>query len=112
VSGYGVEIGMLIDVLEMLGLDAMAQVDLGSRRHRNSSDAALGRMAAQVYLAVLSRLQRHGRGLMTTQPSMLMTQFVRQGSTFGSEISDVGVTERPPMIEVDDYRQRMAIDAP
>jgi glucosyl-3-phosphoglycerate synthase len=112
VSGYGVEIGMLIDVLEMLGLEAMAQVDLGSRRHRNSSDAALGRMAAQVYLAVLSRLQRHGRGLMTTQPSMLMTQFVRQGSTFGSEISDVGVTERPPMIEVDDYRQRMAIDAP
>jgi glucosyl-3-phosphoglycerate synthase len=104
VSGYGVEIAMLVDVLETAGLDAMAQVDLGTRRHRNSSDAALGRMAAQVYLALLSRLQRYGRARMMVQPSPIMTQFVRQGTVFVPDISDVGITERPPMVEVPEYR--------
>jgi glucosyl-3-phosphoglycerate synthase len=104
VSGYGVEIAMLVDVLEAAGLDAMAQVDLGTRQHRNSSDAALGRMAAQVYLALLSRLQRYGRARMMVQPSPIMTQFVRQGTVFVPDISDVGITERPPMVEVPEYR--------
>ena len=34
-SGYGVEIGMLIDTLEMGGLGAIAQVDLQERIHHN-----------------------------------------------------------------------------
>lgn len=100
VSGYGVEIGMLIDVVEEIGLNGMAQVDLGSRQHRNSSDAALGRMAAQVYLALLSRLQRHGRALMTVEPSMTITQFTRDKDIFRTERCDVAMTERPPMREI------------
>ena len=100
VSGYGVEIGMLIDVVEEIGLNGMAQVDLGSRHHRNSSDAALGRMAAQVYLALLSRLQRHGRALMTVEPSMTITQFTRDKDIFRTERCDVAMTERPPMREI------------
>lgn len=103
VSGFGVEIAMLIDAVEAVGLDGMAQVDLGSRKHRNSSDADLGRMAAQVYLALLSRLQRHGRALVTVEPSMLMTQFTRDGHAFVPVVSDVGVSERPPMRELPDY---------
>ncbi|MGI8901766.1 MAG: hypothetical protein ACR2HA_12740 [Nocardioides sp.] len=106
VSGYGVEIGMLIDVFEDIGLRGMAQVDLGSRRHRNSGDAALGRMAAQVYLALLSRLQAHGRALLTGEPSTLMTQFVRTDDGFVPHWSDVGVSERPPMMEVERHRRR------
>jgi len=100
VSGYGVEIGMLIDVVEEIGLHGMVQVDLGSRQHRNSSDAALGRMAAQVYLALLSRLQRHGRALMTVEPSMTITQFTRDKDIFRTERCDVAMTERPPMREI------------
>jgi len=105
VSGYGVEIAMLIDVVETAGLHAMAQVDLGTRQHRNSSDAALGRMAGQVYLALLSRLERYGRARMMVYPSPLMTQFVRQGTVFVPDIRDIGITERPPMIEVAEYRR-------
>ncbi len=111
VSGYGVEIGMLIDVLEWHGLTAMAQVDLGRRRHRNSSDAALGRMAAQVHLAVLSRLHQHGRALFTDEPAMVMTQFEREGARFTTTTSDVRVTERPPMAEVPEYRTRLAAES-
>jgi len=76
---------------------------LGTRQHRNSSDAALGRMAAQVYLALLSRLQRYGRARVMVPPSPLMRQFVRQGVVFVPEVRDVGVTERPPMVELAEY---------
>ncbi|MFL6132087.1 MAG: glucosyl-3-phosphoglycerate synthase [Nocardioidaceae bacterium] len=106
VSGYGVDIALLIDALEEIGLRGLVQVDLGSRQHRNSSDAALGRMGAQVYLAVLSRLRRHGRALMTVEPSMTLTQFVRDQGSFVPEVTDVGVTERPPMLEVEEYVRR------
>lgn len=105
-SGYGVEIAMLIDVVEMWGLDAMAQVDLGRREHRNSDDVALGRMAAQVQHAVLSRLRTYDKALFTTPPSTRLTQFVREGQDFVPTTSYVGVTERPPMARIDEYRRR------
>src|SRR6201994_3657963 len=62
VSGYGVEIAMLVDLLRLAGLDALAQVDLGERTHRNQSNEALGQMAAQILLTAWSRLVRPGRG--------------------------------------------------
>src|SRR5918995_1198682 len=34
-TGYAVETGIMIDVLKMVGLDAMAQVDLGTRQNRH-----------------------------------------------------------------------------
>lgn len=105
-SGYGVEIAMLVDVFELAGLSAMAQVDLGSRRHRNSSDAALGQMAAQVYLALLSRIERHGLGMMTVDASYELTQFARDGQSFVPTTTDVGVIERPPMADVAEYQIR------
>ena len=111
-SGYGVEIAMLIDVVEAVGLDAMAQVDLGRREHRNSDDAALGRMASQVQLAVLSRLHAHGKALFTGPPRTRLTQFTRQGEKFVAATSDVGVLERPPMVDVAGYRRLMAGDRP
>ena len=46
---------MLIDVLERVGLDAMAQVDLGSRSNRNQPLFALGRMSFEVLRAVEPR---------------------------------------------------------
>ena len=104
VSGYGVEVGMLVDVLERVGLDAMAQVDLGVREHRNSSDAALGRMAAQVQLTVLSRLHRQGSVLLTDEPASLLTQFHRVGDRFVPTVTDVGVRERPPMAGINEYQ--------
>jgi glucosyl-3-phosphoglycerate synthase len=110
-SGYGVEIAMLVDVLEDVGLDAMAQVDLGHRVHRNSSDAALGRMAAQVYLALLSRLERHGQEMLVTTPATTLTQFVRVGEAFVPEVSSVSVTERPPIGSLEQYRRRLLNEA-
>ncbi len=53
--GYGVELGLLIDVARMLGVDRLAQVDLGERIHRNRPLAELRPQAVDVLRAALER---------------------------------------------------------
>jgi glucosyl-3-phosphoglycerate synthase len=107
VSGYGVEIAMLIDLLGLVGLDALGQVDLGERVHRNQGTEALGRMAAQIQLTAWSRLVRQGRADGREPLPATMTQFRRGGDhplpSLGRDIvvSDVSIDERPPLADVD-----------
>jgi glucosyl-3-phosphoglycerate synthase len=54
-TGYGVEVGMLIDVYEQVGLDGMAQVDLGTRQNRHQPLASLTRMSSVVLRTVAAR---------------------------------------------------------
>jgi glucosyl-3-phosphoglycerate synthase len=53
--GYGVDLGLLIDVAALAGVEALAQVDLGDRLHRNRSLAELGPEAEDVLRTALSR---------------------------------------------------------
>ena len=53
--GYGVEIAMMIDALRLVGLDALAEVDLGSRQNSHQDLRALSLMAAEVMVAVERR---------------------------------------------------------
>jgi glucosyl-3-phosphoglycerate synthase len=89
-TGYALEIAMLVDVLELAGLDAMAQADIGERQHRHQSDAALSRMAAEVLAAALDRHsgEKHGD---------TFTQFVRDGAGFDMVTSALGATFLPPV---------------
>lgn len=105
VTGYGVELGMLVDVLDRVGLDAMAQVDLGVRVHRHHDLQALGRMSAQIQLAASTRLAR--QGTLTHVPERpTLVQFRRPSAPgppgLDREVveTDVAVEERPPLREV------------
>jgi len=53
--GYGAELGLLIDVARKSGADAIAQVDLGCRTHRNRPLPELSAMARDVLRAALER---------------------------------------------------------
>ena len=55
VQGWGVEIAMLIDVAGKYGVDAITQVDLGVRHHRNQPLLSLAVQAAEVMATVLDR---------------------------------------------------------
>jgi glucosyl-3-phosphoglycerate synthase len=55
-TGYGVEIAILIDVLADAGLPAMAQVDLGSRQNRHQPLWDLTRMSSAVLRALARRV--------------------------------------------------------
>ncbi|MEV4343219.1 glucosyl-3-phosphoglycerate synthase [Actinoplanes sp. NPDC049596] len=103
VSGYGVEIAMLIDLLDLVGLDALAQVDLGERHHRHQGIEALSRMSAQIMVTAWGRLHRRGLVAEPLPPSTLLTQFRRGGGeglphlNRDIVVTDVGVQERPPL---------------
>jgi glucosyl-3-phosphoglycerate synthase len=55
-TGYGVEIAILIDVFADAGLSAMAQVDLGSRQNRHQPLWDLTRMSSTVLRALARRV--------------------------------------------------------
>ncbi|REF00148.1 glucosyl-3-phosphoglycerate synthase [Thermomonospora umbrina] len=103
VTGYGVELGLLLDVFQDSGLDALAQVDLGDRVHSHQSTEALAAMSGQIMLTAWSRLQRHGRMLPLEPPGTALAWFQRSGTGHDLRVNDVGVQERPPMIGVPGY---------
>nr|WP_202035577.1 glucosyl-3-phosphoglycerate synthase [Streptomyces mexicanus] len=98
--GYGVELGMLVDALHLVGLDALAQVDVGVRRHRHQDGQALGRMAAAIYRTAQLRLARGH----LIRPSL--TQFERGADGFEPRTYSVDTEERPPMAEIAEYAAR------
>jgi glucosyl-3-phosphoglycerate synthase len=102
VSSYGVEVGLLIDLLQVCGLQGLAQVDLGTRRHTHQTDEALGKMAGQIVNTLLARAERgrHGRRL---EPGGLLTQFTHDGVRFVPTSHTVAVDQRPPMATVAEY---------
>lgn len=94
--GYGVEIGLLVDTFDRVGLGGIAQVNLGIRAHRNRPLAELGAMSRQVIATLLSRcgIPDSGVGL---------TQFLVDGSDgfgFTQRTSPVSLADRPPMTTV------------
>jgi glucosyl-3-phosphoglycerate synthase len=54
-DGYGVELGLLIDVSRRFGVASIAQVDLGRRVHRNRPLDELRPQATEILRAALSR---------------------------------------------------------
>jgi glucosyl-3-phosphoglycerate synthase len=106
VSSYGVEVGLLIDLLQLGGLSSLAQVDLGVRRHTSQSQEALGAMAGQIVSTVLSRAECGRPGHHRLEASGLLTQFRHDGTGFLPRSSAVSVDERPPLATVGEYRAR------
>ncbi|MCY0947412.1 glucosyl-3-phosphoglycerate synthase [Streptomyces antarcticus] len=98
--GYGVELGLLVDALHTVGLDALAQVDVGVRVHRHQDGQALGRMAAAIYRTAQLRLSRGH----LVRPEL--TQFERGPDGFVPRTYAVDTEERPPMREVEEYAVR------
>lgn len=88
--GYGVEIGLLVDTFDRWGLDAIAQVNLGVRAHRNRPLSELGAMSRQVIATLLARcgIPDSGVGL---------TQFLADGDGYSQQTSPVSLADRPPM---------------
>ena len=68
-TGYGVEIAMLVEVWKAIGLERMAQVDLGSKRNSHQALAALAEMSRDVVEALARQLEApQDTGLGTVSP--------------------------------------------
>ena len=94
--GYGVELSTLLDTAARHGLDALAQVDLGSRAHRHQANHDLAVMAAEL-LAVAER--RRG-GPHRLPAGAALEQFGREDGQLRRRSRPVPTDERPPASSV------------
>lgn len=96
-TGYGVEVGLLIDFISQHGADGIRQVDLGSRIHRNQDVPALGRMAFQVLQVMTRRAEDLGRLKLGVEWPPVMTQFVASEEGAVGVDHELEVVELPPL---------------
>jgi glucosyl-3-phosphoglycerate synthase len=99
-AGYGVEIGLLLDVHARHGLAGLAQVNLGVRKHRNRSLLQLGVMSRQILGTVLSRCGVPDTETDSVDPAAAFIQFVQVGGEWLPNATEVLIADRPPMREV------------
>jgi glucosyl-3-phosphoglycerate synthase len=100
-TGYAVEIGLLIDILDLRGADAIAQVDVGRRVHRNQSLHDLSRMSYAIATVALQRLAAADRATFATEFDPRYVQFGRDADgRITLEPADVTDVERPPMMSI------------
>lgn len=104
VQGWGVDLGLLLDVTDMAGPGVLAQVDLGSRRHRHRS---LEELAPQAMAVVVTALRRAGLTERDLRPDGL-ARFDADGAMSRVEVE---VRERPPLRTVVAYRARRPLSA-
>jgi glucosyl-3-phosphoglycerate synthase len=102
-TGYAVEIGLLIDVATRFGLDAIAQVDLHRRTHRNRSVRELSHMAYAVLQGALTRLRSAGVIDPSTPPPGPLRLFEKTDGKYVKDPVEVTVRERPPAATVAGY---------
>jgi glucosyl-3-phosphoglycerate synthase len=105
-SGYGVEIGLLIDMLDKYGLSSIAQVDLLERVHHNQPLEALGKMSFAIIQAVIHKLEvKYGQNILENiNKTMKMIRY--EQDRFFLDIEEIAEGERPPMIEIKEYWER------
>jgi len=106
--GYGVETSHLIDVYHRWGLQAIAQTDLDRRVHRNQHTRDLGKMAFGILQTFLKRVE--ALGILSNLPELSTTlrQFQVNNNLFEEIPLKIIEEERPPMIEIPEYRKKFA----
>jgi glucosyl-3-phosphoglycerate synthase len=107
-TGYAVEIGLLIDVLDRVGLPGIGQVDLERRIHRNQSLSNLSRMSFTILKAAINKLEERQQIELMTEMGERMNRIRTEGERFSLEVHEVGDELRPPMSTIPAYRRRRA----
>jgi glucosyl-3-phosphoglycerate synthase len=98
VEGWGVELGLLIDLVERFGRDAVAQVDLGTREHRNRP---VEQLAAESMSIIATALRRAGL-MQFDGPTLELLRADVEGNV---DAEPVEIRERPPIGTLAAYRE-------
>jgi glucosyl-3-phosphoglycerate synthase len=104
--GYGVELGHLIDILELEGIEALAQVDLDMRIHRNQSTEALGKMSYGILNTFFARMEKYGKSKLFTELGDRHLALQSDESKHSVVKTEISTVERRPMIEIPEYRAK------
>ena len=105
-TGYAVEIGLLIDILEAAGLSAIGQVNLERRIHRNQPLANLSQMSFTILQAAIGKLEERHRIELLTEVGRGMKLIGQERDRFSLEVREVADAVRPPMKSIAAYQER------
>lgn len=94
-TGYSVEVGLLIDLLDTVGLDGIAQVDLEERVHRNRPIEELSPMAYAIARTILRRAEEWERITATLDYPAL--PLLAPDAVGGLDVREILEVERPPL---------------
>jgi glucosyl-3-phosphoglycerate synthase len=106
-SGYGVETGLLIGMYEKFGLSSIAQVDLLERIHHNQSLEALSKMSFAILQTVVRKLEQRYHLALLEDVNRSMKLIRHKRGTYFLDVEEIAERERPPMLEIADYRNWM-----
>ncbi len=107
--GYGIETSMILDIYEKWGLDAIAQVDLEKRVHRNQDTKALGKMSFAILKTFLNRIEKLGILDIKKDTYNEMIQYYLLKDEYHPDLYKIDGLERPPIIEIPEYRKKFNI---
>jgi glucosyl-3-phosphoglycerate synthase len=110
-TGYGVETGLLIDILDEYGLEGIAQVDLLERIHHNQPLPSLSKMSFAIMQVVFSRLEKRHRFhlLEKSDLTMNLVRFSKRRGYFLDQ-EEIQEHERQPIISVPEYQEKFSIE--
>ncbi len=108
--GYGVETCLLIDIYKKFGLEAMAQIDLDRRVHRNQRLRALSKMSFNILQAFFQRVEALDTLTLNEEINHTMRLFKRLGTEYHFDIYEYEAVERPPMITIPAYRKKRLLN--
>ncbi|HYM70970.1 MAG TPA: glucosyl-3-phosphoglycerate synthase [bacterium] len=106
-TGYGVEMGLLIDAWSRCGLDSIAQVNLEQRVHRNRELTSLSLMAFAIVQVAMTRLGPRIGAPLADQMNLAM-KLIHLDDGPSLEVRELEERERPPIVTVPAYRLRRA----
>ena len=105
-SGYAVELGLLVDILDHAGLSAIGQVDLERRIHRNQPLPNLSQMAFVILQATMRKLEERHRLELLTEMGRSMKLITQDREQFSLSVREIGDQLRPAMRSIPAYQER------
>ena len=104
--GYGVETSHLIDVYTKFGLHAFAQTDFDQRIHENQTTRALGKMSFGILQTFIKRAKALGIFNDMSDYETILRQTQAIEDRYEQNELEIIEEERPPMIEIEEYRKK------
>jgi glucosyl-3-phosphoglycerate synthase len=105
-SGYGVEIGMIIDIFEKYGLSSIAQVDLQERIHHNQPLESLTKMSFAIIQSVFRRLEKRYSTNIIEDVNKTLKMIRYEEGRLVLDLEEIAERERPPMIDIPEYHKK------
>ena len=104
--GYGVELGHLVDIYEMVGPHVIGQVDLDRRIHRNQTLSDLGRMSFGILSTFFNRLEKYYHINVERLKNDFYSLIVKESDEYDVKKIGTPVVEREPMTDIIEYREK------